>query len=89
MTNIVKTAALVDSTPLVVPVGDMETPITVTLSSAAVGRLIELSTNGGAAGGWFTPTYDVSQAGMINIGLSAPVSHVRFTGAAADVWRVQ
>jgi hypothetical protein len=87
--NLVKTAALVNATPLVVPVGDMEFPVTVTLSSADGGRLIELSTNGGVAGGWFTPTYDVTIAGMINIGLVSPVSHVRFTGAAADVWRVQ
>lgn len=89
MINLVKTGVLPSSTPVVVPVGDMECPLTATLTSAAGGRLIELSSNGGLAGSWYTPTVDATNAAMVNISIMSPVTHVRFTGAAADVYRVQ
>lgn len=78
---------LLDSNPFVIGMGGMNIPSTVTLTSAAAGRLIEVSTDGGT--NYFTPTYDASTAGMINVGLFAPVSHVRVTGAAADTWSVR
>lgn len=82
-----QTGTLVSSAPVVVDVSDSRWPITLTLRSAAAGRKIELSTDGGIE--YFTPTYDVSTATMINVGVTAPISHVRFTGVAADVWSVR
>lgn len=90
MTNLVKTGTLTSGTPVVVvPVGDMEVPATATLTSAAGGRLIEFSSNGGLAGSWYSPVVSNTNAAMINVHIAAPITHVRFTGAAADVWRVQ
>lgn len=89
MTNLVKTGVLADATPLVVAIGNMEVPLTITLTSAAVGRLIELSSNGALVGSWYTPTIDATTAAMINIAVRAPVTHARLTGAVGDVWRVQ
>lgn len=89
MSNVVKTGALASTAPLVVAVERMEAPLTVTLTSAAAGRLIELSTNGGLSGGWYSPAVDASTASMINVALESPVTHVRFTGAANDTWRVE
>lgn len=87
--NTEKTSTLAGATPVSIAVGDMETPMTATLTSAAAGRLIELSTNGGLAGSWYAPAVDASTASMINISIMSPVSHIRFTGAANDVWRIQ
>lgn len=89
MRNLVKTGVLADATPLVVPVGNMDAPMTVTLTSGAAGRLIELSSNGGNAGGWYTPMLDADIATMCNVGVMSPISHIRVTGQVGDVWRVQ
>ncbi len=89
MSTQVKTDALTNTTPFAVSIGAMDFPLTVTLTSAAPGRLIELSSNGGLVGSWYTPTVDATTAAMINVSIASPVTHVRFTGVAADVWRVQ
>lgn len=62
-------------------------PSTVTLKSSAGGRKIEISTDGGTE--YFTPNYDYSSATMLVVSITAPVSHVRFTGAANDTWSVR
>lgn len=87
MSNLLKTGALANATPFVVAVGGMDTPMRATLTSAAGGRLIELSSDGGA--NYWTPAVDVTSVGMVNVVILAPVSHVRFTGAAADIWNVR
>lgn len=87
MINLLKSGVLANSTPFVVPIGDMGTPMRATLSSAAGGRLIELSSDGGV--NYWTPAVDVTSAPMVNVVILAPVSHVRFTGAANDVWNVR
>jgi len=79
-----KSAALADSTPFPVNIALWNWPATVSLISSAAGRLIELSTDGGAT--YFTPTYDNSSAGSISVSIFAPVSHARFTGINGDVW---
>lgn len=87
MSNLLKTGVLANGTPLAVSVGCMDAPMTATLDSAAGGRLIELSSDGGV--NYWTPTVDATTASMINVSILSPVSHVRFTGAAADVWNVR
>lgn len=79
-----KSAALADSTPFPVNIATSTWPATASLVSSAAGRLIELSTDGGTT--YFTPTYDNASATSISVGIFAPVSHVRFTGVAGDVW---
>lgn len=79
-----QSAPLADSTPFPVNIATSTLPATVSLVSAAAGRLIELSTDGGIT--YFTPIYDSTSATGISVGIFAPVSHVRFTGIAGDVW---
>lgn len=78
---------LADATPLVVTMGAHRLPTTVTLDSADGARLIEISTDGGT--NYFTPTYDATTVPMINVVIMAPVTNVRFTGAANDTWSVR
>lgn len=82
-----KSAALADSTPFPVNIATSTWPATVSLVSSAAGRLIELSTDGGAT--YFTPNYDNVSTGGISVAVLAPVSHVRFTGISGDVWSVR
>lgn len=82
-----QSAALTNSTPLAVNIANSNWPATVSLVSSAPGRLLELSVNGGAT--YFTPAYDETSAASISVGIFAPVSHVRFTGIAGDVWSVR
>lgn len=79
-----KTGVLADATPFVVNIATSTWPATMSLVSAAAGRLIELSADGGVT--YFTPTIDATSANGISISVFAPVSHVRFTGVANDVW---
>lgn len=78
---------LAGATPVVIAMDDAPLPSTLTLKSAAAGRKIELSTDGGTE--YFTPAYDQTTATMLIVSVTATVSHVRFTGQAADAWRVQ
>lgn len=79
-----KSGTLTDATPFAVNIATQDWPSTVSLVSAAPGRLIELSTDGGI--NYFTPTIDGTSAGGISVGIMAPVSHVRFTGVNGDIW---
>lgn len=85
--SVFNTDTLIDEVALPVDMGNAPLPATVTLKSAAAGRKIELSTDGGSE--YFTPTYDVTSATMLVLNIAATVTHVRFTGAANDVWRIQ
>jgi len=80
-------ATIPDTTPVVVPMNGAPLPCTVTLKSAAAGRLIELSTDGGTE--YFPLAPDMSSATQTAGAVKAPVSHVRITGAALDTWRIQ
>lgn len=80
-------ATIPSATPVVIQMDGAPLPCTVTLKSAAVGRLIECSTDGGVE--YFTPTPTVTSATMQVLSISAPVSHVRITGAAADTWSIR
>jgi len=74
-------------TPVVVPVPlTMQLPGSITLKSAAVGRLIELSTDGGTE--YFTPVVDVQSATMQIVIINAPITHFRVTGTANDIYIV-
>lgn len=78
--------ALADSTPFPVNIANSTWPATVSLVSSAAGRLVRLSADGGAT--YFTPVYDpyATSASSITVTISAPVSHVEFTGVAGNVW---
>lgn len=90
MSNSVRTGAIPDATPVVVAVGNMDFPITATLTSAAGGRLIEASSTGDqSAGSWYTLTPSATVTAMINAAILTPVTHLRFTGQAGDTYRVQ
>jgi hypothetical protein len=63
-------------------------PGTLTLKSDAVTRKIELSTDGGTE--YFQPSTDSSSttSTQLVVTISGPVTHVKFTGEADDVWVV-
>ncbi|MDB5777595.1 MAG: hypothetical protein JWP38_3728 [Herbaspirillum sp.] len=77
------------STVAIVPaaIHGCQMPLTATLKSAAGGRAIQLSTDGGVE--YFTPTVDTTSATMLIVIIGAPVSHIKFTGAAGDTWSVR
>jgi hypothetical protein len=78
--------ALLTTDPLVIPVPkDMQIPGSITLKSADAGRLIELSTDGVE---YFTPAVDVQSATMQILVVNAPITHIRLTGAANDIYLV-
>lgn len=74
-------------TTLVKEMAGAAMPCSLTLKSAAGGRKIEISTDGGSE--YFTPVYDTNTATMLVVVVRAPISHVRFTGAVSDFWRIQ
>lgn len=79
---------VLSGTQVILPMNNAPLPCTVTLKSSAAGRKIELSTDGGVE--YFTPTVDVgSSATMQIVTVTAPISHVKFTGIAGDAYRVQ
>lgn len=81
-----KYGTLANTSPFVIGAADLSLPATVTLTSAAGGRLIELSTDGV---NFYTPTYDATTAGMINVSIKSPIKVIRLTGAANDTWNVR
>jgi hypothetical protein len=62
-------------------------PMTFTLKSSNVARLVEFSTDGGSE--YFTPAPDRTSSTMIVVLANSRVSHVRFTGAALDTWSIR
>lgn len=62
--------------------------VSATLMSADAARAIELCTNG-AGSEYFTADYDAESAAMLVLATRSPVTHIRFTGAAGDTYRVQ
>lgn len=59
---------------------------TLSLTSSAPSRKIELSINDGAD--YFVPQYDVDETGVIGLAVRAPITNIRFTGAQGDEWGV-
>jgi hypothetical protein len=82
-----KGAIIATGTPQVVPMSGMPIPATVTLNTTYASKLIELSTDDGIL--YFTPTYDTSHTSQLVVHISAPVSHIRLTGTAGDLWSVR
>ena len=78
---------LANSTPLPIPITVNALPLTITLNTTYASKLIEISTDGGV--NYFTPVYDTSSANQIITHIDAPISHVRFTGTAGDLWSVR
>ena len=86
-TQIMLKGIIPDGTPLAVAVPvTMQLPGSITLKSAAAGRLIELSTDGGVE--YFTPVVDVQSATMQIVVVNAPITHFRVTGAATNTYLV-
>lgn len=77
------TSAIVDGQHLGI---GFKIPATINLTSTAVGRKIELSTDGGKS--YFAPDLDSTTAESISCRLFAPVSNIKFTGATNDPWSV-
>ena len=63
---------------------NLRVPATLTLKSAAGGRLIRLSTDGGVE--YFIPTIDQTTATMQVVTINAPISHIEVSGQAGDTW---
>lgn len=84
-----RTGTLPNATPVVVGCSDLIMPATIILNSADAGRKIELSLDGGTT--YFTPVYDQNSAGQVAVAINNPISHARFTGAAAgtDTYQVR
>lgn len=87
MGNVFASDALADATPVVIDMAGAPLPATITLKSAAAGRKIELSSDGGVE--YWTPPIDINTATMHVVHVMAPISHVRITGAAADAWNIR
>lgn len=82
-----KGGTLPNVTPLVVDMAEAPMPGSITLTSTAVGRLIEFSTDGGVI--YFSPTLNVSLVNQISTVAAGPITHIRLTGQANDTWRVR
>jgi hypothetical protein len=74
-------------TPQVIDMTHANMPCTVYLNTTYASKLIELSVDGGSL--FFTPAYDTSNASQLVVKLMSPVSHVRLTGTAGDVWGIR
>lgn len=63
-------------------------PATIVLKSAAAGRLIRLSVDGGTE--FFIPDVDpdASTATQQVVPITSPVTHVEFTGEAGNTWMI-
>jgi hypothetical protein len=86
-TQIILRGSIPSGTPVVVQVPiTMQLPGSITLKSAAAGRLIELSTDGGVE--YFSPSLDIQSATMQIVVVNSPITHLRVTGAAADTYLV-
>ncbi len=70
-------------TTLIIEFPTPKYPISVTLDSAAGGRKIEFSTNYGVE--YWQPIIDVTTATMLVTYSEVPITHVKVTGAIADV----
>lgn len=80
------TSITLSSTTATLPMQGRALPSTLTLTSTAAARAIEVSPDGT---NFFTPAYDYSSANAIAVAIMAPVVSARFTGAAGNVARVQ
>ena len=60
---------------------ELQLPATLTLTSAAGGRAIELSNDGV---NFFTPTYDATTANMISVSVKSPIKVYRITGLVGE-----
>lgn len=74
-------------TPQVIDMVHANMPCTITLNTTYASKLIEISTDGGTL--YFTPTYDTSHASQLIVKITSPLSHVRLTGTAGDLWSVR
>lgn len=76
------------STTTIIDMGGAPLPATITLKSSAVGRLIELSTDGLE---YFTPVVDVTSATMLVVVVTSSILNARLTGSATgvDLWSVR
>ena len=79
---------LPSATPVVVAMAGAPLPCTVDLKSSDAGRLIEWSADNGVT--YFTAIYDYTTASQLVFFIDMPITHLRFTGAAAgtDTYRV-
>jgi hypothetical protein len=68
---------------LIIGLGDRPLPITITLQSTEVSRKIQISTDNGS--NYFDPALDVTVTAEIILVLKAPATHVKVTGATADI----
>lgn len=82
-----KRITIPDTTPVVVPMIGASIPSVATLKSSSATRLIEISTDGGVE--YFNGYIDRSSATQLVMTILAPVTHIRFTGVAADTWSIQ
>lgn len=73
---------------IAIPASLRQPPATATLTSTNGSRAIEFCTDGGPTN-YFTPTYDVTATAQLVVAALSPITHVRFTGAAGDAYRVQ
>lgn len=78
--------SLTSSSPTVVDLRRVDFPCSLTLRSAAGGRLIELSTDGVE---YFTPAaLDVTSSTQQVLVINRRVMYARLTGAASDTWSI-
>lgn len=82
-----QSAIIPNTTPVAIVMNGAPLPCTVTLKSAAAGRLIEIATDGGVE--YFQPTLDYTSSTSLVVSITTPISHVRLTGVTADSWSIR
>lgn len=80
---------LANGTPVLIPIAYTEPADdikTLYLNSAAAGRLLQISVDGGTT--FFTPPYDQVSATQLIVSISSRISHMQVTGVANDTWGI-
>ena len=86
ISNIAKVLALANGSALPIPMTGLSLPCTFYLTSAAAGRLIEYSVDGGTT--YYNAAYDATCATQLVVQVQGNITHLRITGAANDTYGV-
>lgn len=82
--DFVTLSEVLTATSFTTGIGGLSLPLTATLVSTAVGRLIELSADGGTT--YFTPTLEIDVTALAICTISNPITNIRVTGDIGDTF---
>lgn len=82
-----KLSEALTGTTKVVNVESFRPPFIAVINTVDAGKKIELSVDGGTS--YFLLSYATSHANQLLVSVTHPVTHIKFTGAIADVWSIR